>query len=792
MRRQRTFVAAALGILCAFLLAADPTEDSLVLVSQAPGSGAPVWHPEGGLAALGGPSGLGIWDVDSGRALARIAPDHRIGAMGWTRGGEGIVGALSRVGGIHEWDVRAGALIQTLRSPQRRGAGTRIEVSGGGSSLLIRGPRQTSLHDVHDGAELFRVGDHVLEVSPDGRRAVVRFLRDHQLVDGRTGEVLAILGEPAPPYGTPSEGWRPRSSHTLVAWSIDAEVVALWPKSRHKAVAERIELFDGSTGEPLGELTFEPQELYGVAFGPDDRTLVAWNDERVDLWDLGGGTREALIEDGDVQDVAWSPDRSTLAVLRTRYQIPGPALAEGEEDPTRIELWRPGEGAPDVLPGAGVCAPGFGGLSWSPDGGFLVRWGQSSEMVVWDVAARRVHRAQGGAGWSVHESRFSPDGGRVAAVVDRDQVHVWDLARGTLQGVFDNDGHPVFSLAWSADGRWLAVGAERVSIWDPARDRIKHELDLELPPADLDTRTYGGEMYVAARLLAWSPDGRTLATARQYGMNVALWDVRSGELRRVLGPGSEEDPAAAPRGPVSGLNGMSFSPDGRYLATTEQRKRALIWEMDAAADGEEALPVAVAALDGIGLDTLWIDEEQLAIRDGGHSIHVMDAAARTTLRSLPVHDRSIDSMARAPEGDALLFVDRPRKEARPPAVLRMDLELGATNLVGSLPEWGRDPAIHPDGDLIAYGAEGLALHRLSTGATIHLRATRVDGDWASIAWTPDGRFDGNARLFDELLYADPYGDLLERPLIPGSQVADRFHESGLYRAEGFGVEAETP
>jgi len=118
-------------------------------------------------------------------------------------------------------------------------------------------------------------------------------------------------------------------------------------------------------------------------------------------------------------------------------------------------------------------------------------------------------------------------------------------------------------------------------------------------------KPHGGKV----QALAFSPDGRTLATAGGTSRFVWLWDVITGaslaKLDRHTGS----------------VVAVEFSPDGRHLASLERGGRVLVWETEPAVHtvaqldppGERYVRLLAFAPDGArlvaagDLDVLWWD-----------------------------------------------------------------------------------------------------------------------------------------------------------------------------------------
>ncbi|MBC6460662.1 WD40 repeat domain-containing protein [Actinomadura sp. HBU206391] len=219
--------------------------------------------------------------------------------------------------------------------------------------------------------------------------------------------------------------------------------------------------------------------------------------------------------------------------------------------------------------------PGYGRpvteteLVFSPDGSIIATGSSDGVVQLWDTASRRrlgapiVHPDRGcSAGFDV---AFSP-GGKVLAMACFTSVRFWDVSTRRLLGApldtksSDEPMGSVQAMAFSPDGRTLATSTYEgtTRLWDVA-GRRKVGGTLGTP----DTKT--GDK--AVRAVAFSPDGKRLVTAGADDL-ARLWDTAA---HRQIGD--------AFTGHINDIEDISVSPDGTTLATTSKDGTARLWNL---------------------------------------------------------------------------------------------------------------------------------------------------------------------------------------------------------------------
>jgi WD40 repeat protein len=299
---------------------------------------------------------------------------------------------------------------------------------------------------------------------------------------------------------------------------------------------------------PARTLSFPgPQD---AVFTPDGRDVWVASGRQFTLWTRGGGTADKLFPPRRGFDrAAFTRDRNTLVSVNARDEkVLVRDLPDGEERAI-LDLKLPEARFWTVAPGAAW----FAHVEPRPN-------------------HKRLRLVEGRTGAERYVREFeeaigcltaTPDGKGIAVGLSdlgrglNGKVLLLDAATGDRLAALPTQKKGQMSLAFSADGRHLAVGFNGlVQVWDVrSRELVKSITGFERVPT----------------CLAFSTDGKTLAAGTQDGQ-VWVWSVASGKAVQLIELGTR------------GVRSVAFDKDGKRLLTVANNAPVALWDV-AEADG---------------------------------------------------------------------------------------------------------------------------------------------------------------------------------------------------------------
>jgi WD40 repeat protein/serine/threonine protein kinase len=197
-------------------------------------------------------------------------------------------------------------------------------------------------------------------------------------------------------------------------------------------------------------------------------------------------------------------------------------------------------------------------MALAPDGTMLAFGGAAGVVTLWDIARWESLATLTGPTGEIYVLAFSPDGRTLASGGSRDapgprgtrsakagEVVIWDLAARKIARRFDRLLESVDTLAFSRDSRSLITEGDGPPSATPQLKRFDLTTGTEIGPESPTTTSTTTAMVLA-------PDGLVLATADNVG-NITVWRTDPPRFRFCWRAASAE------------IRCLAFSPDGQTL-----------------------------------------------------------------------------------------------------------------------------------------------------------------------------------------------------------------------------------
>ena len=359
------------------------------------------------------------------------------------------------------------------------------------------------------------------EIIPDGNNIKILNGQEKKLqtLRGHNGSIKSIKVSP---------------DEKIIATASEDNTVILWRLSDKK-----LKKFQGD----------RKAEFWSVAWSPDGKTIAAAGKANtIKLWNKQGEWTfipTKMKHDDAISSVSFSPDGNTIA--------------SASKDNT-IKLWnKKGK----LLKTLKKHTKPVWSLAWSPDGNTIVSGSGDNTIKLWNKKGKLLETLEKHTNtvWSV---AWSPDGNNIASGGGDNAIKLWNKQGKYLGKIGEHDAS-IASVAWSPNGNTIASASNdnTIKLWRKNNDKFD-----DIKPTTLEGHENDVLSVTFSPVSAASPQGigkEKIASASKDG-TVKLWNQK-GELLQTF------------NGHNARVTGVSFSPDGKTLASTSDDKILILWNL---------------------------------------------------------------------------------------------------------------------------------------------------------------------------------------------------------------------
>ncbi len=577
------------------------------------------------LVSVGTDNTLRLWDTASGERIREFGNFSNLATASLSSDGKTLAGAVKTdVWELRLWEVATGQerqrkpmLGKQILSPAFSPDGKMLALAVGETDW--NKPCDIQLWDADASTQIHTLRGHKgwawCTFAPDGKT-----LASWSSVD-RTARLWDVTrGKEIGPINPDK-----RLPLTQLLFCPDGKTLASYTQGYHV-----LHFWDRASGKEVHSSrdAFSPVDF--LNFSPDGRVLAAGSKEDVAirLWEVSSRNEVRRLEHGPLTALQFSLDGSRLASAAwTDAQVRIWETATGKE--LRRIPSEKGGGLSSI-----AC------MAWSKDGKVLATWNLEDRLLrLWDAETGKRSREWNPGLAQVESLVFSPDNRILAAFGcqqpsgNQTMILLWDVDTGRSLPPLEAPlgfAHSAFyahpRITFSPDGRMLAAGGQgpdaRIYLWEMISGRLRLTLKA-------------GEDVTS---LAFSPNGKLLAAANNLNAsrhirNQAVQRSESRPPRVHLWDVAAEKELPSLEGHQGSIASLSFSPDGKLLATGSNDTTILLWD----ATRFQTNRPAEVRLSAEQLESLWADLGGEDAAKAYHAIRTLAAAPKSSVAFLKRH-----------------------------------------------------------------------------------------------------------------------------------------------------------
>ena len=376
--------------------------------------------------------------------------------------------------------------------------------------------------------------------------------------------------------------------------------------------------------------------------------IVSSGDDKKDLARNPQPTNEVLVANAEAEVETASRTEPTARLGKGRVH----RIAYSPDGKHIAVMGLPGTWLYDAetLTEVGMIAEGANEIAFSPDGQTLASGSWFDDTVhLWDVSAQKwVGRLTSQGQRRVATLTYTLDGNTLAVGYGNGDIGLWDMSTQQQTALLDTPSSSVSILAFSPDGKLLASGGSEdltISLWDVQTQTLVGAFE-----AHTHVGTFEGHGH-KVRSVAFSPDGKILASGIHGHDIVFLWDVATRSRIALLANNINKK--------YKGVNSVAFSPDGTILASTGNDGKIWLWD----ARTKRRIGVLKTNADGVTSIVFRPDGKTLAslngqfgdseFKGGDMAVRLWNVKTRKQTAVLEDHTAGIESVALSPDGTLL-------------------------------------------------------------------------------------------------------------------------------------------